>query len=400
MIFSNNSTALGAGSIPMAEGYDCSFGPALALVEGARNDYAMFRAMLNVESRELQIRNESAGYVTEGEIAALAEAAGAGIWTKIKELFSKLIAKIKAIFHNFMAKLNSLTKSDKDMVKKYKVEILKKGNIENLEVKWRKVKSSPIDKIASNDVYTSIIQLSSKWNEDANARFKEFAGSEPDEYEVTLMGEFFDDDDATTYQIKEIGGIRKICDYLEAFEKKNNNITKFVNQISTSLGKLVKEADDKVKIAAKSVTSNDPAEKDLENANHAYDMAVAYQDYMLKRSSIVIDAIKIEYKQNKAAFMKAIAANNKKLAEATLLSAIAEEAEQEVEDVISGSIDDVDLTNTNNASTNVLDPGVSSDPDELVYADDPDYAEADTAGTVDTNVNSREESAFFGKMLY
>jgi hypothetical protein len=398
MIFSNNSTALGAGSIPMAEGYDCSFGPALALVEGARNDYAMFRAMLNVESRELQIRNESAGYVTEGEIAALAEAAGAGIWTKIKELFSKLVAKIKAIFHNFMAKLNSLTKSNKEMVKKYEKEILRKTNIGNLEVKWRKVKNSPIEHISSGLTvdFKEIQDDAANWKEEADERFKFFAGSEPSEYENDMMEDFFDDEE--TLQIKEINGnIRGICNYLSTFDKNKSNVTKFVNTITSSLTKLVNEANKAADQKAKDKASDD----EIKTANHVYDMAVAYQDWMLKMCSVTMNAIKIEYKQNKAAFMKAIAANDKKLEEsAVLLNAIAEEAEQEVEDVISGSIDDVDLTNTNNASTNVLDPGVSSDPDELVYADDPDYTEADTAGTVDTNVNSREESAFFGKMLY
>lgn len=398
MIFSNNSTALGAGSIPMAEGYDCSFGPALALVEGARNDYAMFRAMLNVESRELQIRNESAGYVTEGEIAALQEATGSGIWTKIKELFSKLVAKIKAIFHNFMAKLNSLTKSDKEMVKKYEKEILRKTNIGNLEVKWRKVKTSPIEYISTDEVkgFESLEKEAANWKEEADERFKFYAGVEPSEFEQENMDTYFDDEE--TLQVKEInGGIRGVCSYLSAFDKKMSNVTKFVNKITSKLTKLVNEANKAADQKAKDKASDD----EIKTANHVYDMAVAYQDVTLKDCSVTMDAIKIEYKQNKAAFMKAIAANDKKLEEsAVLLNAIAEEAEQEVEDVISGSIDDVDLTNTNNASTNVLDPGVSSDPDELVYADDPDYAEADTAGTVDTNVNSREESAFFGKMLY
>jgi hypothetical protein len=398
MIFSNNSTALGAGSIPMAEGYDCSFGPALALVEGARNDYAMFRAMLNVESRELQIRNESAGYVTEGEIAALQEATGSGIWTKIKELFSKLVAKIKAIFHNFMAKLNSLTKSDKEMVKKYEKEILRKTNIGNLEVKWRKVKTSPIEYISTDEVkgFESLEKEAANWKEEADERFKFYAGVEPSEFEQENMDTYFDDEE--TLQVKEInGGIRGICSYLSAFDKKMSNVTKFVNKITSKLTKLVNEANKAADQKAKDKASDD----EIKTANHVYDMAVAYQDVTLKDCSVTMDAIKIEYKQNKAAFMKAIAANDKKLEEsAVLLNAIAEEAEQEVEDVISGSINDVDLTNTNNASTNVLDPGVSSDPDELVYADDPDYTEADTAGTVDTNVNSREESAFFGKMLY
>ena len=92
MIFDNNTTALGSSlDIPMAEGYDCSYGCAKALLDLAENDYAMFREMLNVEARDLQL--QKTGYVQE-EVVALQEATIGGIWSKIKELFTKLIGKI------------------------------------------------------------------------------------------------------------------------------------------------------------------------------------------------------------------------------------------------------------------------------------------------------------------
>ena len=105
MIFDNNSTALGTMSLPVMEGYDADTGAARALIESARNDYAMFKAMLSVDSRECQIQQESSNYVVEGEITSLAEAAGAGIWQKIKDLFIKLGQKIKSIFTNFIARI-------------------------------------------------------------------------------------------------------------------------------------------------------------------------------------------------------------------------------------------------------------------------------------------------------
>ena len=45
---------------------------------------------------------------------------------KIKMFFKKLIDKVKAIFHAFMAKLNSFIKSDKDFAKKYEKEFTEK----------------------------------------------------------------------------------------------------------------------------------------------------------------------------------------------------------------------------------------------------------------------------------
>ena len=96
MIFDNNSTALGSIDIPVVEGYDCSTGAARALIESARNDYAMFNAMLKVDFREAHIERAGAdNYVTEGELTSLTEATANGIWQKIKDLFKSLIAKIK-----------------------------------------------------------------------------------------------------------------------------------------------------------------------------------------------------------------------------------------------------------------------------------------------------------------
>ena len=109
MIFDANRTSLGS-SIPMAEGYDGTVGVAQALIESARNDYAMFRAMLDADARELSLRKS--GYVAESEILALQEATGGSIWKKIADLFKKLIAKIKSIFANFLAKFRGLYMKD------------------------------------------------------------------------------------------------------------------------------------------------------------------------------------------------------------------------------------------------------------------------------------------------
>ena len=120
MIFNTNTTSLGS-SIPMAEGYDGSIGCAKALVESARNDYAMFRAMLDVN---------------ESEVYALSEATVGGIWSKIKELIQKLIAKIKSIFANFLAKFKSLYASDKKLIKDYGTKVIRK-RLDKMEIKWR-----------------------------------------------------------------------------------------------------------------------------------------------------------------------------------------------------------------------------------------------------------------------
>ncbi len=403
MIFNNNSTVLGK-SIPMAEGYDCSYGAALALVEGARNDYAMFQAMLGVESRELQIRNESAGYVTEGELSALREATGAGIWTKIKELFKKLVAKVKSIVHTFISKIDGLMKSDKELVKKYEKEVIRKSNIGKLEVKWRKTKSytpPAFDK----DITTA----ADSWDSEADTRFKnvcKFIGlpeaENTTELNEELMNLMFEDDSPSTYTLDEVGGIRAVINTLNNAAKDAKELDKMQKDVEKLTSKVMKEADKNAGETAKASTGENPTatQSDVEKANHIYDLSVTLQSVLLATLNTAQQGMKIDYAQNKAAFMKAIAANDKKLAEsATYLDAVAEAAEEEVEDVIDGAINSVDVTNTNNASTNVLDPDVSNDPDALVYGDDPEYKKAATDGSVDSNVYSRE-SAIFNQMLY
>lgn len=401
MIFNNNTTVLGPSTIPMAEGYDCSYGTALALIESAKNDRVMFEAMLNIEAQELNIRNSSSGYVAEGQIQALAEASLSGIWNKIKELLKKFVAKIKAIVHNFVAKIQSLFMKDKEFVKKYGNEVRRKSNIDKLEVKWRKVKKSPLDATIEEVAdQPDLTKDAAYWEDDSNKRIAHYLDKkDPDDYEEYFMGTFFEDDDPTTYEIGEVGGITKIISYLEEYGKKAQNqekaINKFSSKIEAYVNKFNKNANEKVD-KEKEVNSKDDS-TDVEKttatavlgiANKAYDMAVAYQSANLKKNQIILDAIKIEYKQNKAAFVKAVSANPDKLKEsAILLDAIAEAAEDEVEDVIDGAINAVDTFEDSADSTeNVKDADVKND--------------ADDVEGYESELVAENEAAFFAAMIY
>lgn len=422
MIFDNDYTSLsGSTAIPMAEGYDCSYGTALALVESARNDIAMFNAMMGIEARNSAIMRESTGVIREGEIQALAESAVAGIWKKIKELFSKLVAKIKAIFHNFIAKISNLFMKDKDYVKKYETEVLRKTNIGKLEVKWRKINHKPSEGTeiigAQKDAWTSI-ESGVAWDAESDTRlnnvyknqYASFGANNFDDVEDEAMGYYFEDDEADTYKLDDIGGIRGIISYLKDSSKIIKNIESGVKNITADLSKCVdnanKKANETAKKSSDSYTGNDKASKDdVSDANHAYDMAVALQTVVLRVLGIAQDAVKIEYQQNKAAFVKAVAANDKKLEENALyLDYVAEAAADEVEEVIQGAIDgnSVDVGSSNLAPTNLTDGSVSNDPDENVadYGKNSNkYNKGKIDGSVDTDYNGKE-SAFFGQLFY
>lgn len=443
MIFNSNTTSLGTDHYAMAEGYDCSYGCALALVESARNDYKMFRAMLDIDARELQIQRESSGYVAESQVMVLTESAISGIWNKIKELFKKLAEKLKAIFHTFMSKINGLYMKDKQLVKKYSKELYRKSNIGKLEVKWinykdgfRNAYKSAVNGIdlkstgsASLSTFTADDAHRNKnggdankalftgWNEDVDERHKYYINGDIsyDSFDSDMDNVYADGGEPNTKELNEIGGIRAIVQFMEKRSETLKTLKKDTDDVIKYIDRLVKEADKNAGEVAKeegkrSFEDNNAgkaakasSDAKIKFANQAHDMAIAYQDVLTKAVNWTLNADKKDYAQHKAAFMKAIAANNDKLAEATYLDAVAEAAEQEVEDVISSALSKEELSKINNASLNVMDSDVSDDPGKLTYG--PDYytdnqSYVRTSGSVDTDINSKSESAYFSGLFY
>ena len=141
-----------------------------------------------------------------------------------------------------------------------------------------------------------------------------------------------------------------------------------------------------------------------DNASHEYDMAVVFNDAVLIDANCQLEFTKEYYKQLKAVFMKAVTVSDKKLEESSIYAqAVAEAAEDEVEDVITKELSKHDnwLSSTSNAPETVLDPGVGGY--ELGYEPDKwtdDYITPPTAGSKDSTIVGTSESAYFGSLLY
>ena len=417
MIFDANRTSLGS-SIPMAEGYDGTVGVAQALIESARNDYAMFRAMLDADARELSLRKS--GYVAESEILALQEATGGSIWKKIAELFNKLIAKIKGIFANFLAKFRGLYMKDKQLVKTYGDQIIRKSNIGKMEIKWRKTKTNIKDLITKLDPSAQVNSLVGsvtvdKWNEDTDERWKKVTQandeigkecSDAAEVKEALEDKIWEDDSPDKYDFKDIfTGARDLVVTFDGFGKLISDYEKSVKKTTSELDKKVKEYNKKADEAAKKYREDKSDEKKeaSDEANKTYDMAVVVNNVMLTVYDFYIEAAKEMYKQTKAVFMKAVTVNNDKLAESSIYAqAVAEAAEQEVEDVISGALDadGKEMLASTSIASQDLNPGdgyeLGYDPsnysDNIVTPDKAGYKDATTIGT--------EESSIFSSLLY
>lgn len=422
MIFNSNTTALGATNIPMAEGYDCSYGASLALVEAARNDFAMFKALVTADYKEMSICKESTGVVMEGELSALHEAVGGGIFKKIAELFKKLAAKVKAIFHSFISRITALFMDDTKYIKKYENELKSKVNkLGKLEVKFR-VPQDGHSSVKFEEINTEVTFpkeagsefINSHWDDEEFERVKKFWGTKYSnvdsvaEYKKAKIDDALKDEE--TLKISEInGGLAGIINFIKGYSKNINAMKSAMAKSEKNLSELVNHFEKKQSKAADDVFNagtNKTKEQDnsLDEATKLYSLAQNFQTAMLNTIAVTMDIAKIEYKQNKAALVKAVAANPKKLEEnAIYLDAIAEAAEEEVDAVIEDELKGEELSDLSAASTNVKDADVKDDPDALTYGPDcyTDSVPMDKAdGAIDTEINSKEESAFFGSMFY
>lgn len=394
MIFNSNNTSLGS-SIAMAEGYDGSMGCALALIESATNHRAMFMEMLKVEATALS------GSLNESQLVSLQEATGAGLLSKIKDLLKKLIAKIKAIFTTFMSKLNSLFMSDKAMVKKYRQVVNKKRALGKMEVKWAKVKELGKTELSgSSKVQQNVEDLKTKVNKSTGADDSESDRVEryyegilnkkvdAADFEKEYHDECFEEMEKMELDKTDAAGIVGIMNYLETGEKTISIIKSNNASYETALNKLIKFADDEFTKASRE--SKPGNTEDLSTAKLFYDEACAFQTATLKHINCQLQAYKYKHAMYKAAFMKAIAVNDKKLNEnAEYLDALEEAATDEVDGVFDSFLNKETISDLSAASTDLFANGRDDDPESI------------TKGSFDSNSKSVSEGAdFFGAALY
>ena len=406
-IYGNNSTALSeidVPEIPLAEGYDCSFGAALGLVESARSDMAMFEAMMKIESQEAMMRSN--GTLTESALSQMSEAAGENIFKKACDILKKLVGMIKSSIASMLVKLQGLFNSDKNLIEKYQKKLIENPAAYNdVKIKWRQIKKSPIEDAIiagkNNFEYENAVK---HWSGDTSEREKYYGGCTIDEMDKVLNDTYFGDLGETT--IGDIGGINKILDYLKNGNRRIANFARKINSFTKELEKEVASWDgynkDANKIAKESIKGNTGFSPDSANnvalaAQHAYDMVSTYKAVTLKKMYCIQNALKTEYKQYKAAFVKMVGASVN--TEATLLDAIVEAAEAEVDDVISTALNNETISDVSQADTAVVGSDVSDDPNKNVYDKTDCYTQHTEVGDekvdgeISTNVNSKDETS-------
>lgn len=129
------------------ESYNCVTGCAMALIEGYQNDFALFESAIHSDMAEIAAVNEGVEVINEG---------AKEVWNKLKEIFTKLLAKIKGIFKAFIARISGVFSDSANLYKKYSTVISKNSNWKSFKAKVRPFKgdgSNIVEKISSLGEY-------------------------------------------------------------------------------------------------------------------------------------------------------------------------------------------------------------------------------------------------------
>lgn len=179
------STGYGAIQVPEVEGYNgCHELAALQIQhESMANDLAIFKSALISDVRENQMIQEG---VSEEEVLTESFETAKGVLNKLKEMLLKLLAKIKAIFSAFVAKLSGLSSDYKALFDKYKKVIAGHSDWKKFKIKYQ-----PLNDISSKMAMTLTFPAISN------------SGAIPNEY-ASSNDEIPDDDEVEEKVIKAL----------------------------------------------------------------------------------------------------------------------------------------------------------------------------------------------------
>ena len=124
------------------EGFDINFYEA-SMVAVAESEAIYNNSMKEVGIAELRYFEENGQEIIYEAVDIKA------FFNKIKMFFKKLLDKVKAIFHTFIAKISSFVQSDKDFVKKYEKEFARKWNDVKDDFEFKGYKFTINDNIAN-----------------------------------------------------------------------------------------------------------------------------------------------------------------------------------------------------------------------------------------------------------
>ena len=233
-VFSINESHFNIGALPeveMNEDYKTGVDMAIALVESRENEFAVLQAGIKQDMMAAMCEDYD-------ERLAINEATASGVLGKVKEILTKLLEKLKGIFHAFMAKMNSFFMDANTFYKKYSAEIAKK-RLTDFKIKARKF---------DRDNFDNLIQYKDSWFgawNDAAFDTQEKADKYTDKDKVanSVLKDVFTDSALKSMSIDEdFGNIAKeIEDYVFEDAEEHDNLSGSTIVTATWIGKLLSE---------------------------------------------------------------------------------------------------------------------------------------------------------------
>lgn len=328
MIFDANGTTSSSNLSAVAESpYELGLKGALMHVYETECNYnAMMKA---VGLSELKYYSETGKDLFVNEAGAMK-----GFVEKAKALFRKIIEKIKAIFKKFMAKINSFTMSDKEFVKKYEKEIIRKDVTDMEFTGYEKLKSGvPSDfSIKANDVANAVSKTFSR----GDSNDSDIITDQIEKNRGMIVGggsmteaEFRDDlkeklyGDKDTYDVTSalvrtaLDTIKSTDKSIKAVEKEQKDIIKSIEDFIKMMDKTA-TAVNKVFDSQKTEDKTDAAVKDInqqtKNANDTITIAKAASNDLTVAFGMLCQAHKDANRQAKALCVKVLSYNKKESA--------------------------------------------------------------------------------------
>lgn len=250
-------------NVEAAYGYDKEYSAMQTLVECNQNELTLFTGLIQTDFQEASMIHEGASIE---DIHSLQESVIGDFFKKLKDLFMKLLSKIKAIFHGFIAKFDSVfMKSSKAFAKKYRQEILTK-DLGDATIQYSKPikrdfviqKSITIGLKSPNLDAKQIANALENFDADENEThyLKELTGvdANPEDFEKEYHDAMYDNEeevdlkDVVSESLNILQGqddlVKRVKKANDVLEKQIQDIVKDINKMDSDFSKSIKDTND------------------------------------------------------------------------------------------------------------------------------------------------------------
>lgn len=371
-IFSTNSrVGFGNYTVEAAQGYDGAGAGYRILAECYQNDMALFNGMIEQDFAEAY------GYVNESTL--IQEGAIANFFNKIKQMFLKLIEKIKGLINSFMTKfMATFIRDNKSLVNKYKKQVasnLRDGRLKDMTFKMHetshgdkegKPKTGDNAKAVAREVAQKVNKIISdnKGTDKAPDEIQKYIDNtiNSDKFFKDMSG-YYEDNFEKDFKQDVLGDMTEYNEYTSGLNDKiqeslvnGSKTIRELNDTKTTTEKLCREAireieafgrevDSLEKDATKTYVGNTITTTAMNKSTASKLQSAIYQatlmDQKIQTSACTwrIDCVKTMLKEQRSVYIKAASARAVKKENAVLFDAIDEAVSYDVDTMFEGRVD-------------------------------------------------------------